>query len=172
MTKIDRESERKTEKRERESARVAALPLHIAALQPYCASFAFPSFSSMPLLPLIRFLCFLWFSSFASLLSSCCFLCFCSFTFFAFFAYLSLLLFLSLDDLLGSPEPARPGGQDTVEYLSWVRSTEGKSQGRDPDATPTLIRDVLVWLFFRSRFLLWRGAKHRTKKGSNEHLVN
>ena len=32
--------------------------------------------------------------------------------------------------------------------------TEGKSQRRDPDATPTLIRDVLVWPFFRSRVLL------------------
>ena len=42
--------------------------------------------------------------------------------------------------------------------------TEGKSQRRDPDATPTLIRDVLVWLFFRSRFLLWRGAKHGNER--------
>jgi len=43
--------------------------------------------------------------------------------------------------------------------------TEGKSQSRDPDATPTLICDVLVWPFFRSRFLLWRGAKHGNEKG-------
>jgi hypothetical protein len=51
--------------------------------------------------------------------------------------------------------------------------TEGKSQGKDPDATPTLIYDMLVRLFFRSHFLLWRGAKHgEERKGSNEYLAN
>ena len=42
--------------------------------------------------------------------------------------------------------------------------TEGKSQGKDPDATPTLIHDMLVRLFFRSHFLLCRGAKHGKKE--------
>jgi len=44
--------------------------------------------------------------------------------------------------------------------------TEGKSQGKDPDATPTLIHDMLVRFFFRSHFLLCRGAKHGKKEKS------
>ena len=42
--------------------------------------------------------------------------------------------------------------------------TEEKLQSRDPDATPILIRDVLVWIFFRSCFLLWRRSKYGNEK--------
>ena len=39
-----------------------------------------------------------------------------------------------------------------------------KSQSGDTDATPTLIRDVLVFLVFHGLFLLRRGAKHGNGK--------